>query len=97
MRASDLSILALAISALAAPTPESKAAVFSAKQIRNDGHVPNGPLAMAKTFRKFGKEVPQNIKDGTCTYNSVFQLCFVYLRKIDPLFDTPLLLLEHSP
>lgn len=77
MRASDLTILAFALSTLAAPTPEPQTAVFSAKQVRNDKHVANGPLAMAKTFRKFGKEVPQNIKDGMCASNTVLQLYFL--------------------
>lgn len=65
MRTTDFTILALALSAFAAPTAEPKAAAkFSAKQVRNEKHVPSGPLAMAKTFKKFGKDVPQNIKDA---------------------------------
>jgi len=63
MHYSGLTIIALAISAFAAPTPEPEAS-FSVKQVRNEKHTPNGPLAMAKTLRKFGKEVPQNIKDA---------------------------------
>lgn len=60
---SQITMLALAASAFAAPTPEAKAS-FSVKQVRNEKFVPNGPLAMAKTFKKFGKEIPQNIKDA---------------------------------
>lgn len=63
MHYSGFTILALAISAFAAPTAEPKGK-FSVRQVKNEKHVANGPLAMAKTFKKFGKDVPQNIKDA---------------------------------
>lgn len=63
MRFSAVTILALAVSTFAAPT-ETPKTTFSVKQVKNEQHVPNGPLAMAKTLKKFGKEVPQNIKDA---------------------------------
>ncbi|EQB55064.1 hypothetical protein CGLO_05040 [Colletotrichum gloeosporioides Cg-14] len=53
--------LALASSVIGAPTNNANEKRFTVDQIKNPRYVRNGPLALAKAYRKYGKALPEDL------------------------------------
>lgn len=53
---------ALALTSTVAANPVQKRDTFSVEQVQHGVQLKNGPAQIAKTLRKYGKVVPQNIQ-----------------------------------
>jgi hypothetical protein len=65
--------LALTSAVIANPVQLAKRKEFTVQQVERSQYLKIGPEQMAKTLRKFGKPVPQNLLAAIDNYSSTFE------------------------